>query len=237
LRVKIGSLVLDLTGARRQEDRATDEEPLPLERHRGEERFRQVVERDTIYRNLVILAFLLAIGAGVDFGKLFTVDATVATSWLMVGMTLALSYFIPRRPVPLVILGAVAVGAVAVWFDRSWLLASNAPEYRLGLMAAVAGVLLLLPTNLKSRAFFAAVATVVFLHLGPDLWVVPDLHAPLWVQVPFIVIEFLCLIGAGYRYTLASMLRLPQATYRAAPVCITARLEQSTDHPLEIRVI
>jgi hypothetical protein len=102
---------------------------------------------------------------------------------------------------------------------------------------AVCAAALALDVFAVRRSYFAAtVAVVVLAHVAN---LTPAREVPrsqLWLQFPAVAAEYALLVLAGLRHVLAQPWRLPNATYRIAPLCVVPRLDRAWDHPVKISV-
>lgn len=215
-------------------------EPPPLPAFRGEDRVETALVADAPYQRCVVVAFVLAFLAGTGFGEL-----PCAAGWLHTGLW----------GVTAGGLLGVALSRRAAWWQRALPVAGLVTTVSLIAMALGAWdygrpawshvvpsivVAILLGgrvLGVRPPSFVPTVIAVLLLHLAAAPAYHRALHTPLWLHLPTAAAEFLLLAVAGYRHALASLLRLPPATYRQEPLCIVPWLDQAWDHPVKISAV
>lgn len=97
-------------------------------------------------------------------------------------------------------------------------------------VAGLAATCLIRYWLLRQRTFAPVVALWMALHLLG----LRTADGPLAIRIALIMIGFLLLVVAGWRFGEASLFRWPRSIFRKSPLCFVPRLDQSRDHPLKI---
>jgi len=230
--------------ARVREREATLTEPADLPAPAGEQRFQAALDRDAAYRRAVLGACAMAFAAGTGFGTLLPVEGWFAAALRGV-MSAGLAFTCVRgrhtSAEGMARNGSLAARALTALSVAMWVYVVVPPGLPLTPRAsAAAGTALaiaaLQAVAAKRASFVPAVVVVAAIHftsaVSPAL--AGRLAQHVWLQLAAVAVEFLLLVGAGYRYALAAVLRLPTATYRVAPLSVVPRIDRAWDHPVKI---
>lgn len=181
---------------------------------------------------------LLALGSGILY--LLTKPHTPLEALLVCGAgcgiaaVVAITAGAPGGPVNLAL--ALTRLAAIGWVFGTWGAALQHWTAVFPFLAAGVGLVALDIFTIRRQYFAATAATVALVHLAALPPPQELLHAPLWLQLPVAAAEYVLLILAGLRHVQAAFWRLPNATYRIAPLCIVPRLDRAWDHPVKINV-